>query len=452
MLARSREDLRLLVNEGPGPGERYVAAGVPWFTTLFGRDAVTIGLQTLAFRPQIAIETLGVLAARQATEVDPWRDAEPGKMLHELRTGEMARTGELPFAPYYGSVDATPLWLILLGETFDWTGDRALVDRLWPNAMAALRWIDEWGDRDGDGFVEYERHSERGLINQGWKDSADAVRDRNGVIARAPIALVEVQGYVYDAKRRMAASQRCAATTTLPTVWSARRMPCATGSRRRSIEDEHFYAMALDADKRRMRRHRLERRPVPVVAASCRPSERRGVATRLLDRGLFSGWGIRTYAADQPGFNPIGYHTGTVWPHDMSIIAAGLKRYGFHDEANELIGRVSRPPSSSRRPVCPSCSAASSARRPACRCRIRWPARRRAGPRAHRSCSWPRCSGCMPTPIAASSSSRDRSCPTGCAASACATCVWAMLSSTCCSIRGGGRRAPRSCARPETCR
>ena len=153
---------------------------MPWFTTLFGRDSIITAFQTLAFRPQIAVETLDVLASLQATEVDDWRDAEPGKILHEIRVGETAKAGELPHSPYYGSIDSTPLWLVLLGATYDWTGDRALVDRLWPNALAALRWIDEWGDRDGDGFVEYERRSPRGLLNQGWKDSGDAIRDRNG--------------------------------------------------------------------------------------------------------------------------------------------------------------------------------------------------------------------------------------------------------------------------------
>ncbi|MDP9317557.1 MAG: hypothetical protein M3O94_00490, partial [Actinomycetota bacterium] len=194
VVKRSVSDLRLLVNDGPGPGERYVAAGVPWFSTLFGRDALITAFQSLAFRPQLAVEILRVLAAYQATERDDWRDAEPGKILHELRAGEMARSGELPHTPYYGSIDSTPLWLVLLGATFDWTGDRALVDELWPHAVAALEWIDRYGDRDGDGFVEYERRSERGLVNQGWKDSSDAIRDRTGKQALAPIALAEVQG------------------------------------------------------------------------------------------------------------------------------------------------------------------------------------------------------------------------------------------------------------------
>src|SRR5436190_3307385 len=203
-LNRSLADLRLLINDGPGDGQRYVAAGVPWFATLFGRDAIIASFQSLAFRPQIAVETLEVLAAYQATEADDWRDAEPGKILHELRTGEMAGAGELPHTPYYGSIDSTPLWLIVFGATFDWTGDRAFLDRYWPNALAALDWIDRYGDRDGDGLVEYQRRSARGLLNQGWKDSWDAIRDRSGGFPTTPIALAEVQGYVYDAKRRIA--------------------------------------------------------------------------------------------------------------------------------------------------------------------------------------------------------------------------------------------------------
>jgi glycogen debranching enzyme len=339
-IGRSVADLRLLVNEGPGPDERYIAAGVPWFTTLFGRDSIIVALQTLAFRPQIAVETLDVLAALQATEVDDWRDAEPGKILHELRRGETALDGELPHSPYYGSVDSTPLWLILLGATYDWTGDLSIVDRLWPNALAALRWIDEWGDRDGDGFVEYERRSPRGLLNQGWKDSGDAIRDRNGRQMVAPIALAEVQGYVFDAKRRMAALARLRAEDGL-----AARLEADAEKLRASfeeafwVEDQRYYAMALDGEKR-------QADAIGSNAGQClwsgiiSPARARDVADRLLGPSLFSGWGIRTYGAGQPGYTPFGYHTGTVWPHDNSLAAAGLKRYGFQDEANRLVGTV----------------------------------------------------------------------------------------------------------------
>ena len=338
VLKRSVSDLRLLVNEGPGPDQRYVAAGVPWFTTLFGRDALIAAFQALAFRPQLAVETLEVLAAYQATEDDPWRDAEPGKILHEVRSGEMARAGELPHTPYYGSVDSTPLWLILLGATFDWTGDRELVDRLWPNALAALDWIDRYGDRDGDGFVEYERRSERGLLNQGWKDSSDAIRDRNGRLAEVPVALAEVQGYVFDAKRRIAALARSrgeddlAARLEADAVALAARFEAAFW-----VEDQRYYAMALDGDKRQCD-------AIASNAGHClwsgivAPERARDVVDQLLRPSMFSGWGIRTYAAGQPGYNPIGYHTGTVWPHDTSLIAAGFERYGFHDASNRLAG------------------------------------------------------------------------------------------------------------------
>jgi glycogen debranching enzyme len=340
VVKRSVSDLRLLINDGPGEDQRYVSAGVPWFTTLFGRDSLISAFQSLAFRPQIAVEILEVLAAYQATEDDPTRDAEPGKILHELRTGEMARSGELPHTPYYGSVDSTPLWLILLGATFDWTGDRALLDRLWPNALAALHWIDTYGDRDGDGFVEYERRSERGLLNQGWKDSSDAIRDHLGGQARPPIALAEVQGYVFDAKRRMARLAAIRGDIELATRLDDQADHLAIQFESAFwMEGQRFYAMALDADKK-------QADAIASNAGHCLwsgivvPDRARDVVERLLRPTMFSGWGIRTFAADQPGYNPIGYHTGTVWPHDTSLIAAGFKRYGFDDASNRLAGQM----------------------------------------------------------------------------------------------------------------
>src|SRR5262249_19889745 len=247
---RSIADLRLRRNDGPTLGEHSVAAGVPWFATLFGRDSIITSLQVLPFMPDVARETLRVLADWQATEDDPDRDMEPGKMLHELRVGELARTGELPHRPYYGSIDATPLWLVLLDETYRWTGDRELVRSLWPNALAALEWIDKWGDRDGDGFVEYKRRTPAGLLNQGWKDSGDAIRHRDGGLASAPIALVEIQGYVYDAKRRLSDLAGRLGDAEL----SARLAREATKLQRHFekafwMEDVGFYAIALDADK-----------------------------------------------------------------------------------------------------------------------------------------------------------------------------------------------------------
>ena len=337
---RSASDLRLLMNDGPGPLERYLAAGVPWFATLFGRDALITALQCLAFQPRLAVETLEVLAARQATVLEPDRDAEPGKILHELRVGEMALHGETPHTPYYGSVDSTPLWLVLLSATVDWTGDLGLAQRLWPNALAALEWIDQHADLDGDGFVEYLRRSDLGLVNQGWKDSHDAIRDRHGSLVEAPLALAEVQGYVFMAKRGMAdlAAQ-------LGEVELAARLEAEAETLRQRFEDafwrpdQAYYAMALGPDGRvadALGSNAGQCLWTGIVA----PHRARLVAQRLLAPQLFSGWGVRTYAADQPGYNPIGYHVGTVWPHDNSLIAAGLKRYGLHDEANGIVGRV----------------------------------------------------------------------------------------------------------------
>jgi len=337
---RAMTDLRALVSTWPGTNEEYIAAGVPWFSTLFGRDSVITALEAIAFRQRIAVDTLELLARHQATEDDPWRDEEPGKMLHELRTGEMAHLGEIPHVPYYGSVDVTPLWLILLGETHAWTGDDALVDRLWPHALKALEWIDRYGDRDGDGFVEYKRRNDGGLINQGWKDSADAVRSRDGRLAEAPIALVEVQGYVWDAKRRMAALARRRADHALAQRLSAE----ADALRARFeeafwMEDAGTYAMALDAAKRQA--DAITSNPGHALwAGIVSPDRAARVAASLSSSTLGSGWGVRTLASDQVGFNPIGYHLGTIWPHDNALVAAGLKRYGFEREAGLIAERL----------------------------------------------------------------------------------------------------------------
>ncbi|MEO8273588.1 MAG: amylo-alpha-1,6-glucosidase [Chloroflexota bacterium] len=339
-IGRSIADLRLLQNDGPMQGEHYVAAGIPWFTTLFGRDSIITSLQVLPFMPDIARETLRILADWQATEDDPDRDMEPGKILHELRVGELARTGELPHRPYYGSVDSTPLWLILLDETYRWTGDLELVRSLWPNALAALEWIDKYGDRDGDGFVEYERRTPAGLLNQGWKDSGDAIRHRDGVLAVAPIALVEIQGYVYDAKRRMASLAERLGDTELAARLGReahelyRRFDAAFW-----MPDVGFYAIALDRDKRQV--GTIGSNPGHCLWSGIVPPQRvDAVVDRLLDETMDCGWGIRTYASGQPGYNPVGYHTGSVWPHDNALIAAGMKRAGRHDAADRVASRI----------------------------------------------------------------------------------------------------------------
>jgi glycogen debranching enzyme len=337
-LTRAMSDLRLLLNTGPGEGERYIAAGVPWFSCLFGRDALIASMQLLSVRPQLAQQTLEVLARLQATEVDDWRDAQPGKILHELRSGELAMAGEIPHTPYYGTVDATPLWLMLLDEYQRWTGDDALVEQLWPNAMAALRWIDEFGDADGDGFVEYVRRSPHGLLNQGWKDSGDAVRHQDGRLGEPPTALVEVQAYVYAARLGVARLARRRGQTEI-----AEREEAEAERLRVRFEEQFWldeagtYALALDGNKR----------PVDAIASNAGHAlwcgiasvpRARSVARVLTGPDMWSGWGIRTLASTAVGYNPIGYHVGTIWPHDNGICAAGFARYGLHDEARLLAG------------------------------------------------------------------------------------------------------------------
>jgi glycogen debranching enzyme len=335
-LERGIRDLRLLVNDGPGEGQWYLSAGVPWFATLFGRDSLVTSLQTLPFYPAIAIATLEALASLQSESDDPWRDAEPGKIAHELRTGELARAGVLPFSPYYGTADATPLWLVLLAETCAWTGDLELARRLWPNALRALEWIDRYGDHDGDGFVEYERRSPVGLRNQGWKDSRDSIRDRFGRLAEGAIALAEVQGYVHAAKRGIARLARLLGDEALATRLEGEATALAARFEARFwLADLGRYAMALDGAKR----------PVDALGSVgghllwsgiAAPEHAAQVEEQLLGPALFNGWGVRTLAADAAGYNPLGYHIGTVWPHDTAIAAAGLKAYGRHDGATRL--------------------------------------------------------------------------------------------------------------------
>jgi glycogen debranching enzyme len=242
---------------------------------------------------------------------------EPGKILHELRIGELARTGELPHRPYYGSIDSTPLWLILLDETYRWTGDL-----------------------DGDGFVEYQRRTPDGLLNQGWKDSGDAIRHRDGSLAEAPIALVEIQGYVYDAKRRMASLAERLGDKPLSRHLAAEAAELqARFDKAFWMEDAQFYAVALDRHKRQV--GTITSNPGHALWSGIVPPERvDAVVDRLLDPSMDCGWGIRTYATGQPGYNPVGYHTGTVWPHDNALIAAGMKRAGRHDAADRVASRI----------------------------------------------------------------------------------------------------------------
>ncbi len=324
----------------PFGNEHVIAAGIPWFATIFGRDSILAAYQTLSLNPELAKDTLRVLARYQAKEVDDWRDAQPGKILHEAREGEMTRCGEVPFGPYYGSVDATPLWLILLSETFNWTADEALVREMLPNAYRALDWIDEFGDMDGDGFVEYERRSPRGLVNQGWKDSWDANMHRNGEVAKAPIALCEVQGYVYDAKYRMASLLRMFGDNT-----RAEKLKREANELARKFDksfwstERGFYAMALDAEKKPL--EVVSSNPGHLLWSRIINRERaRAVTQRMMKEDMFGGWGWRTMAATEQVFNPLSYHRGSVWPHDNSVIAHGMALNEFREPALRVLGAL----------------------------------------------------------------------------------------------------------------
>ncbi|MFP5364326.1 MAG: glycogen debranching N-terminal domain-containing protein [Thermoleophilia bacterium] len=305
------------------------AAGIPWYVAPFGRDSLLTAAEALMFKPDVARGTLRALAALQATGDEPWRDAEPGKILHELRSGELARTGHVPHTPYYGTVDATPLFLMLAGRYFRWTLDLETMAQLRPALDAALTWIDEWGDRDGDGFVEYECRSPAGLVNQGWKDSEDSVVHADGSLAEGSIALVEVQGYVYEAKLRIADVY-----DALGDHRRAGELRAQAGALRTAFNDafwnpeEQYFALALDGRKQQVRG--VTSNPAHCLYCGIIDEQKaRAVADRLMASDMFTGWGIRTLSSRSPAYNPMSYHNGSVWPHDNAIAAAGLKRYGF---------------------------------------------------------------------------------------------------------------------------
>ena len=318
------------------------AAGLPWFVALFGRDTLIASLQTMIVYPEFAGGALEVLGQYQATERDDYRDADPGKILHELRRGELAYFKLIPHTPYYGTADATPLYLITLHAAWRATGDRSLIERHLQTAEACLTWIDKYGDRDGDGFQEYQTRSTAGYENMAWKDSGDSVMYSDGDLVRGPKALCELQGYVYDAWLRMA--------EIFQELDNKRR---ANALRRKAAilfekfneafwdEESGFYAFALDGKKKKVL-------SVASNVGQClwsgiiAPERARTVVKRLMRKDMWSGWGIRTLSADHPSFNPYNYQTGAVWPHDNSLIALGMRRYGYAAEAAAVARDISR--------------------------------------------------------------------------------------------------------------
>lgn len=316
--------------------EEFFAAGVPWFTTLFGRDSLITSIQAMAYDHHIAEQTLRLLAKFQGRQNNDWRDEQPGKILHEYRVGELSRIDEIPYHPYYGSVDSTLLFLITLGEHAAWSGDLHLFHDLREPVEAALTWIERYGDRNHDGYVEYQSTSEGGLINQGWKDSGNAIVNADGSLAAPPISLVEVQGYVYRAKTLMAELFRRSGDSSRATRLTAEARTLRERFNRDFWSDSlGTYVMALQA----------QARPVAVVSSNpgqalwtgiCDPDKAKRTMQRLMADDMFSGWGVRTLSANEKRYNPIGYHLGTIWPHDNSLIAAGLRRYGFDAAAYRI--------------------------------------------------------------------------------------------------------------------
>jgi len=337
-LRRSLADLSMMITS-TRQGD-YPYAGVPWFSCPFGRDGIITAFECLWMNPSVARGVLTFLAATQATSTDPERDASPGKILHEMREGEMAALGEIPFARYYGSHDATPLFVMLAAAYYERTDDLPFIERLWPSIHAALRWIEQDGDLDGDGFVEYARQSPTGLVHQGWKDSHDSISHANGDLAVAPIAACEIQAYAYAAWR---AGARLAAAT-------GQAEQAADYAHRASVLQARFesafwndelgtYVLALDGNKQQCA-VRASNAGHALFAGVAARRHAGSVVRALMAPDSFSGWGVRTLSARERRYNPMSYHNGSIWPHDNAIVAAGLARYGFHDEAMAVMNAL----------------------------------------------------------------------------------------------------------------
>jgi glycogen debranching enzyme len=338
LISRSTSDLYTLMTRGVDG--LYPYAGIPWFSTMFGRDGIITAMMLLWADPAVARGVLLHLARAQAVTTDPVADAQPGKILHERRSGEMANLGEVPFGFYYGSVDATPLFVMLAGRYLDRSGDLATIRQLWPHIEAALRWCDKYGDRDGDGFIEYFRETESGLANQGWKDSHDSISHADGSLARGPIALVEVQAYVYAAKMSAAVMARVQGFDSRAEGLTQQASELRERFDRSFwCEDIGSYALALDGDKRPCR-VRSSNAGHALFGGIAYPERAERVARTLMSEGSFSGWGIRTLNTGEVRYNPMSYHNGSVWPHDNALIAIGLGAYGYKIEASRLFEAI----------------------------------------------------------------------------------------------------------------